>query len=106
MRILRLLLALLAVALVAYSLFVEAHPVRLKGYDREVVYSGPEFLAGASRDRFVRGEDGELYDRRSLARAPQRPAGGSARVTVTGTPPEEPPPPLSKAVDPEEDCPT
>ncbi|MFW5858377.1 MAG: hypothetical protein ACOCX4_10890 [Planctomycetota bacterium] len=109
MKAIRILLAVLAAALLLYALFAERHAVRIAGTETVLEYTGPEFTAGASVDRFLRGGDGRLYDRRSLAASIATPQ-PVPHPALDGTAPPETSGPVEetfgKEIDIEEDCPT
>ncbi|MBN1257696.1 MAG: hypothetical protein JXA52_08325 [Planctomycetes bacterium] len=105
MKFIRVLILLAVAAILLYGIFWERHEIRWETESEIVVYSGPEFLAASSVDRFVQAYDGKLYDQRgTVPAAPDTPGDNQGGAIVS--PGETTSPPLSQEVTPEEDCPT
>lgn len=111
MRQIRVLVLCVALAAIGYGVWMESWPVYWRGEESPVVYSGPEFLAACSVDRFLRDDSGELVDRRSLAAVAVQveeevdldgdtPPPGAALLDAVALPSS------AKVVTEEEDCPT
>jgi hypothetical protein len=66
MKAIRILALILALALVAYGLFVERHQIHALTKDETTTIGGPAFIEGASVDGYLR-RDGKLFDVYSLA---------------------------------------
>lgn len=64
----RLTFLLICLALLAYAIFVERHPVRSLDSDHTQYLKGPEFVQGATVDSYML-KDGQIFDIYSLSKS-------------------------------------